>query len=78
MSRSKDIKKELEERLQVTLEWYRNCDICEETLNNVRKDVKSLFEEICLKYKLKDLPFILTVLIEDGFIVVRALDKRVN
>lgn len=72
------IKNEFELRLHACMEWYSSCIQCEETLDNVRKDVKSLYEEICEKHKLNDPPFIFSVFMEDGFIVVKAINKKLN
>jgi len=73
-----EIKDYLEQRIAYALEWYQECDICEETLINARKDIASVLQETCQKFSLKDLPFTTKTTIEDGFIVVRTLDKKLN
>lgn len=77
-NKAKEIREYLEKRLDYTLEWYKDCILCEETLINVRKDVASILEETVNKYKLKNTPFTLKTVIEDGFIVIRFLDKKAN
>jgi len=77
-NKAKEIREYLEKRLDYTLEWYKDCTLCEETLINARKDVASILEETVNKYKLKNIPFTLKTVIEDGFIVIRFLDKKAN
>lgn len=77
-AKAAEIKTYLEGRIAYAMEWYKDCDVCDETLANVRKDVASAFEETCKKFNLKDLPFTLKATIEDGYIVVRPLDKKLN
>lgn len=60
----------LTERITAALEWYTGCDICPETLANVRKDLASLLP--------KGSPILLTAKFEDGYIVVSAIDRKLS
>lgn len=73
----KQFSKELEARLNDCLEWYRNCDVCDETLKNAKKDLNSVLKEVCKKYDFNNL-FTLTALFENDIIVVKILDKKLN
>lgn len=68
---------ELYSRLDYCLEWYKGCDVCQETLDNVRADVNSVFEEFERNNKLT-LPFTLKVTFEDDLIVLKPLDRKLN
>ena len=78
-SKAKEIRLHLENRLDYALDWYDECDICPETLANARKDVDSIFKEVCKKYNLKDLPFTLKTKFDNKrYIVVSILDRKLN
>lgn len=76
--KAKEIKEHLEERLSHTMEWYKYCISCEETFVNIRKDVNSILKEVCNKFNLTELPFIVKLEQEDDVIVLKAVDKKLN
>jgi hypothetical protein len=79
-NRIEEIKKYLEARLYDTMEWYRDCVSCEETYDNIRRDVKSILKETTTKFGLEELPFHIRLDVEDGgkIIVLKAIDKSLN
>jgi hypothetical protein len=79
-SRVKEIKKYLETRLYDTMEWYHDCVSCEETYDNIRRDVKSILKETTTKFGLEELPFHIRLDVEDDgkIIVLKAIDKSLN
>lgn len=75
---AKAIREELETRLAIILPWYDDCDICQETLDNVRKDVNSVFNEIMRRHKIDDPSFRLRTRFEGTLIVVDVIDRKLN
>ncbi len=69
--------RELRQRLLDCLEWYKNCDVCAETLENARRDVRSVFDEYVKDNNIKT-DYMLTVVWDDGYLVVKSLDRRLN
>jgi hypothetical protein len=68
----------LEERLAAALEWYRGCDVCDETLANVKGELESILEEACRRFGVERMPFILRARFDGADLVVRAISCDVS
>lgn len=78
-TRAKEFRRDLERRLDIALDWYKDCIRCDETLKNARRDVNSVFDSVCKQYGITDSPIMLrTRFSDDNYIVVDYIDRKVN
>jgi len=78
-TRAKEFRKELERRLDIALSWYKDCIKCDETLQNARRDVNSVFKFVCKQYDITNSPVMLrTRFSDDNYIVVDYIDRNIN
>jgi hypothetical protein len=73
-----EMKRYLDQRIAAALEWYVRCDVCAETLANVRRDLDSVLSEMRTKFRLERLPFLLRVRFEGSELVVSAITREVS
>ncbi len=73
-----EIKDWVERKVAAALEWYRGCDVCPETLANVRRDLDSVLIETCSRYGMERLPFLLRARFEGAELVVSAITREVS
>lgn len=73
-----EVRAYLTQRIAAALEWYRDCDACEETLENVRRDLASVLDEVRTKFRMTELPFLLRTQLEGTEIVVTATNRNVS
>lgn len=72
------IRQYLEQRIAAALEWYRRCDVCDETLANVKRDLDSVLADACRRFRMERMPFLLRVRFEGAEIVVSAITREVS
>lgn len=68
----------LDQRIAYALEWYDECDVCSETLENVKKDLDSVLEETCRKFHIDRMPFLLAASFDHDIIVVRTINRSLS
>lgn len=68
----------LEQRLAAALEWYVDCDVCDQTLANARRDVESVLRDTCALFEITDVPFLLRVRFEGDELVVTTVSRELS
>lgn len=68
----------LQQQIAAALDWYRACDVCEETLANVKRDLDSVTAEACRRFQLDRMPFLLRARFEGAELVVSAITRDLS
>lgn len=75
-----EIKLFIENKANSALEWYLGCVACDETSENIRRNILSIMEEASEKFKINPLPFTFKLILEDNgrIVVVKFIDRKLN